>query len=100
MNKIVAHCAEYKFTSHAVQRMFERAFFKDDILQALKNGEIIIEYEDDKPFPSYLVFSMIKNRPVHVLVALDIGSQLCYIITVYEPDTKIWCNDFKTRRKL
>ena len=99
MNQIFPNCQIFKFTSHAVQRMFERSISKEDVLNVLRKGEVIIEYSEDEPFPSYLIFDMIGDRPIHALVALDLTAKICYIITVYEPDAKIWSDDFKKRRK-
>ncbi len=98
MSQIFNDCRTFKFSSHAVQRMFERSFTKKDVLTAIKNGEIITEYPEDKPYPSYLIFAMVRGRPLHVVCALDFEDKLCYIITAYEPDPKIWSEDFKTRR--
>lgn len=91
-------CRQFKFTSHAIQRMFERAIGRDTVISVVQNGEVIAEYTEDEPYPSYLFFSYVNKRPVHVLSALDIETKICYIITVYEPDIEIWSEDFKTRR--
>lgn len=92
-------CEQYKFSSHAIQRMFERKISKEAAMSVARKGEIIAEYPDDKPYPSYLIFAKVKNRPIHVLTAFNKVEKTCYIITVYEPDTKIWEKDYKTRRK-
>lgn len=92
-------CSEVKFSSYAIQRIFERKINKDAVVPAIRSGEIISEYPDDKPYPSYLILFLIKDKPIHVVVALDKAKKMCYIITVYEPGAKIWSRDFKTRRK-
>jgi len=43
-----------KFSSHAIQRMFERGFQKDSVAKAVRDGEIIQEYPNDKPYPSVM----------------------------------------------
>ncbi len=91
-------CKTFIFSSHAIQRMFERAISKEVALTAVQTGEIIAKYPDDKPYPSYLFFARIKGRPIHAVCAIDSSAELCYIITVYEPDPKLWKEDFKTRR--
>ncbi len=98
MSKTLIECQQYKFSSHAIQRMFERAIQKNEAITVIQHGEIIAEYPDDKPYSSYLVFAFVDNRPIHVLTALDLANKICYIVTVYVPDPKIWLNDFKTRR--
>ncbi len=90
----------YEFSSHAVQRMFERKIDKDSVVSAIRNGEIIAEYPDDLPYPSFLILYFVKDRPLHIVVALDSDEKKCYIITVYIPSIKLWHEDFKMRRKL
>ncbi len=88
-----------KFSSHAIQRMFERNIQKDTVIEAAKNGEIIFEYPEDNPYPSSLKLSIIERKPIHVVSAFNEQENEIYIITVYLPDKKIWADDFKTRRK-
>lgn len=49
--------SKIKFSSHALQRMFERSIQKDTVIEAVKNGEIIREYPEDNPYPSSLIFA-------------------------------------------
>ncbi|KAA3610233.1 MAG: DUF4258 domain-containing protein [Calditrichaeota bacterium] len=87
----------YIFTSHAIQRMFEREIKESDVIAVINSGEIIQEYIGDKPFPSKLVLGFIKKRAIHVLFALNKSENQCIIITVYEPSPTIWRQDFKER---
>lgn len=41
----------YVITEHARLRLFERGISIDDIQKAIADGEIIHQYEDDRPFP-------------------------------------------------
>jgi len=93
------NCLGYRFSSHAIKRMFERKITKKDALSVIQKGEVIADYSEDKPYPSYLIYAKIGDRPIHVLTAFNKVDNMCYIITVYEPDKKIWENDFKTRRQ-
>ena len=79
--------------------MFERKIYKDDIRYILKNGEVIEEYLDDKPFPSFLLLGFILNRPIHIIVAFNKCDNNCIIITAYEPNVNLWQNNFKSRIK-
>ena len=79
--------------------MFERGINPEDIEISIKNGEIIEEYIDDKPYPSFLLLFFIDKKAVHIVGALDKENEIFYIITVYYPDIIIWDNTFKTRRK-
>lgn len=84
---------------HALERMAERDIRRLDTLEVLLTGELIEEYPEDRPFPSALFSGWVKTRPIHVVVALDAGSDRAFIITAYEPDLEHFKPDFKTRRK-
>ena len=60
---------KFTYRLHAIERMFERDIEKPMIENAIKNGEIIEEYEDDKPYPSYLVlfFENGQKRDLYML---------------------------------
>ncbi len=87
------------FRVHAIQRMFERKIDENDIRLILKEGEVIAEYADDKPFPSQLLLGFARNRPLHVVVARNRMDTEVIVITVYEPDLERWESDFKRRRE-
>lgn len=66
----------------------------------MSDGEMIEEYENDKPFPSCLMFGLNeKKQPLHVVTAMDTNENWCYIVTVYRPDLRHFNKDFKTRKK-
>ena len=46
-------CTEIVFSGHAIRRIFERGLGQDAILKAMRTGEVIAEYPDDSPHPSY-----------------------------------------------
>lgn len=77
--------------------MFKRNISVEDVKLVLMNGEIITKYENDKPYPSYLFFAIANNRPLHLLVARDNDTGICIMVTVYEPDKKLWSADLKTK---
>lgn len=88
------------FKQHAVIRMLERGILADDVKDVLLKGEIIENYIDDYPFPSYLIFGTTKqNRPIHVVAAIDESKENIWIITVYEPDINQWEAGFKKRKE-
>jgi hypothetical protein len=90
-------CKEIVFSGHAIQRMFERGLNENHICQVIIDGEQIAEYPDDKPFPSVLLLGCATDRALHVVLGVDIESQICYVITVYIPDPKLWDLDFRRR---
>ena len=85
-------------TEHARQRLIEREITVNDIVQCIDGGEIIKQYEDDKPFPSCLILGMAVNgNYIHVVVGQD--NKWIYLITAYHPNTDVWESDFKTRKE-
>ena len=88
----------YRF--HATRRMFQRNYTENDILVCLENGTIIEYYESDFPFPSFLINGRSNaNNPIHLVIGVDKTSKRIYVITVYEPDTTKWNEDFNRRIK-
>tara|TARA_R110002049_G_scaffold298454_2_gene488186 strand:- start:62 stop:376 length:315 start_codon:yes stop_codon:yes gene_type:complete len=85
---------------HALKRMLERDIGRKDVKKVLIEGEILESYPDDHPLPSFLIFGRDSNKnPLHVVAALDMLADWCYIITVYRPNKSHFKDDFKTRIK-
>ena len=85
-------------TKHAKNRLVERKISILDIISVIKHGEIIKQYEDDRPLPSCLILgSDINGKKCHVVVSHD--DDYIYLITAYYPDEKIWSKDLKTRKE-
>ena len=89
-----------EWRKHALQRMLERDISRANVKEVIVKGEMIQDYESDKPFPSALFYKMINKTPIHVTVALDEEQNKVHIITAYEPSLDVFENDFKTRKKL
>ena len=79
--------------------MVERDILRKDVKHVISEGEIIEEYLEDEPYPSFLLYNCVNNRPIHVLIAYDDTSNMVYVITVYEPDSKHFELDNVTRRR-
>jgi hypothetical protein len=85
-------------TKHAKIRLAERSITVEDIKNAVKTGEIIEQYEDDKPFPSCLLLgSSQQDTHIHVVASVDNG--YLYVITAYRPDENDWEADLKTKKE-
>ena len=85
-------------TKHAKTRLTERIITIEDIKNGIRTGEIIRQYEDDKPFPSCLLLGLTKrNTYIHIVASIDNG--YLYIITAYYPDENDWEIDLKTRKE-
>ena len=93
------HFYQIVYRIHATKRMFERDIDENEIYVVLTAGEIIEEYPDDFPFPSFLINGKTnKNRYLHIVVGIDEVGQKLYVITTYEPDSLIWAEDFSRRK--
>ena len=92
------HQRKLIFRLHALSRMAQRGFEPVDIHYVLDNGIKIEQYPDDFPYPSCLVLSWVKGRPVHVVAAFNEDACETIIITVYEPDPEIWMDRFSRRK--
>ncbi len=86
------------FRVHAIQRMFQRGLSEVDVRLVLESGDVIQEYPDDQPYPSWLVLGWSGSRPIHVVGADNQDDHEVVVITVYEPDPSHWEPDFRTRR--
>lgn len=85
-------------TEHARIRLIERGIVINDVVSCIASGEIIKQYEDDKPFPSCLILgTSTHNTPIHIVVSID--SEYIHLITAYYPDADKWESDFKTRKE-
>ncbi len=90
------NAGKFEFSKHAVDQMILRHITVREVRQALRTGEIIEDYPDDKYGPSCLVLGMTENRALHVQCTYP-SRPLVKIITVYEPDPDQWI-DLRVRR--
>lgn len=91
---------DFIYRVHAIERMFQRDISEEIIEQTIKNGKVIEEYSDDKPYPSFLVLNFENddsNKPIHVVFAKN-GDEII-IITAYRPEKSKWTNNYHTRIK-
>ena len=78
--------------------MFQRGIEEHELLYVLENGQVIEEYEEDLPFPSLLLNGRTAGeRPLHVVVGMDLSGKRLFIITTYEPDPSKWTDGFSRR---
>ncbi len=86
-----------RWTNHVIVRLLQRNISQEDVENALLNGNIIEEYENDYPYPSCLVYGInLKNEVLHIVCGLN-ETEL-WIITAYYPDNIQWEEDLKTRK--
>ncbi|NOQ31044.1 MAG: DUF4258 domain-containing protein [Helicobacteraceae bacterium] len=77
--------------------MFERDIEEQEVQDVVLNGKVITSYENDKPYPSFLSLAFVNNRALHVVYAKD-ENKTVIVITVYEPDSKIWSSNFEIKK--
>jgi len=93
----LCHDETIVLTQHLTFRCDERGIGFDDIKDTILHGEIIEQYPTDYPFPSCLVFHLLKNgKYLHVVVGL--GEGRLWIVTTYHPDNNEWESDYRTRK--
>ena len=88
------------YSNHAVKQMFQRSIFTTEVEFVLQHGEIINDYPGDKPYPSRLMFAFYGGRPLHVVCGFNLKEDVSIVITVYEPTSEFWEDDFVTRKIL
>ncbi len=97
--KIAIERDNIEWRKHVFQRMLERNIDRAEVKRVIIEGEMIENYEGDKPFPSALFFKYINNRPLHAVAAFDEIENIAYIMTSYQPSLEIFENDYKMRKK-
>ena len=93
------HCENINISRHALNKALERKIDLKDAFEVVKNGVIITQYLDTKPHPCYLILGFRNSQPLHVVVAKDVFSEECWLVTVYIPDPIIWTEDFTAKKK-
>ena len=91
-------CTSVTYTGHALRRMFERQLSTEEVVYTLQAGELVVDYPDDRPYPSQLRLGWVNGRAIHVVVSQNLENGECYVVTAYYPSLEIWNDDFKTRR--
>jgi hypothetical protein len=90
-----------RYSDHALEEMRVEEYgriYDEDVSDALMHGEIIEHYPDSFPLPSCLVYgSTAAGRPIHTVLAYSSEFDRITLITVYQPDPKLWIA-YKTRR--
>jgi len=88
-----------RWTRHVIVRLLQRNISQLDVKDCLQNGEIIEIYEDSYPYPSCLVYGVVKDDKIlHTVVGY--GEDTLWIITAYYQNDIEWENNFKKRREI
>lgn len=82
---LVDYAIEYRV--HATRRMFQRHIGAEEVAFILSHGQAIERYDENFPLPSVLRHGRTAaNRPLHVVVGINVDEQKLVIITTYEPN--------------
>ena len=75
-----------RWSNHVIVRLLQRNISQSDVKEALLNGEIIEEYENDYPYPSCLVYGITLNKNILHVVCGSNGEELWNVkeIEVYK----------------
>ncbi len=88
---------QFEFTQHAVDQSILRRIPVQEFREAVATAEIIEDYPIDKYGPSCLMLGFTQaGRPLHIQCSYP-SRPLVKIITLYEPDPKLWV-DYRVRR--
>lgn len=87
-----------KWASHILERMQERNIGPIDVANCIYYGRIIEQYPQAYPYPACLILGK-NNNNVFIHTVVGFGSDLIWIITVYEPDENEWMNGFAVRKE-
>lgn len=87
---------EIEVSEHAVGQMVKRNIAGAEVLEAIASGQIIEDYPTAPHGPCCLIFGRtLANRPLHLVLTYP-SRPFVRVITVYEPDARVWTN-FITR---
>lgn len=90
--------SQFEFSKHALDQSILRQIRVQEIRAAIANGQVIEDYPDDKYGSSCLISGLTQaKRPIHIQCSYP-SRPLIKIITVYEPDSQRWNDDFSQRR--
>lgn len=87
--KLQAASGEFRITQHAQQEMVEEDISLDDVLEAVRQAEILEPYPEHRRGSCCLVHGVTgEGRPLHVVCTT--AHPVLILITVYEPRPPKW----------
>ena len=90
--------SNFELSKHAVDQSIIRKIKIAEIKEAIFQGQIIEDYPDDKYGASCLIVGFTTaNRPIHIQCSYP-SRPLIKIITIYQPSSQLWNNNFTKRR--
>ena len=88
----------FELSRHAADQLIWRQIRIQEVQEAFSNSQIIEDYPEDKYGPSCLLLGFTqRRRPLHIQCSYP-SRPIMKIITLYEPDPKLWIG-FRVRRR-
>ena len=89
---------DFELSKHAVDQSIIRNISIAEIKEAIAQGKVIEDYPDDKYGASCLIAGFTAaNRPLHIQCSYP-TRPLIKIITIYQPSSQRWNNNFTQRK--
>lgn len=89
---------DYVYSLHVFQKLRLIDLGLAEFEQLLGHGEVIEEILDSPEEAREIVLLVDWTRPLHLVVAVDSGQQEERLVTVYEPRSAEWDDEFKRRK--
>jgi hypothetical protein len=90
------------FTQHAREEMRNEPLGRireREVTEAVATAEQIDDYPDEEPYPSSLFLGWTPTgRPLHFVISYDEEAGLAIVVTVYEPDPRLWIESRERKR--
>jgi hypothetical protein len=89
--RAAARAGRIKWRYHALLRAYQRGITRAQALRVLREGEVIEQRPQAKPYPKCLLMAIVEpERPVYVSVAHDPARDNLHVITVHWLDPRKW----------
>ena len=90
---------KYRIRIHAVQHMIKEGFNEDDILEVLRSGRLLEEYQDESRCLIFGYFTAAGSRAIALHVLCDHSNKDAVdIVTAYIPQKPWWLTETKRGR--
>lgn len=88
-----------RITDHADEEAVNDVLSMSEVFTSVMSGEVIETYDNDKPYPSCLIYGLNdEDEPIHSVWAYNKMNGYAVLITVYHPDPALWIN-FRERKR-